>query len=37
MLLGINLTSPDGTFDQMFLSNYATNYMSRASLPGTRV
>ncbi len=25
MLLGINLISPDGTFDQMFLSNYATN------------
>ncbi|MCL6271612.1 multidrug efflux RND transporter permease subunit [Sansalvadorimonas sp. 2012CJ34-2] len=27
MLLGVNLVSPDGTFDQMFLSNYATNYM----------
>ncbi|WP_281648081.1 multidrug efflux RND transporter permease subunit [Parendozoicomonas sp. Alg238-R29] len=34
MLLGINLYSPDGTFDNMFLSNYASNYLSE---PLTRV
>ncbi len=27
MLLGINLISPDGSLDQTFLSNYATNYL----------
>ena len=27
MLLGINLISPDNTFDEMFLSNYASNYL----------
>ncbi|WP_461538164.1 efflux RND transporter permease subunit [Spongorhabdus nitratireducens] len=28
MLLGINLTSPNGTYDNLFLSNYATNYLT---------
>ena len=27
MLMGINLISPDGTFDEIYLSNYASNYL----------
>ena len=27
MLMGINLISPDGTLDQTYLSNYASNYL----------
>jgi len=28
MLLGINLISPDNTYDEVFLSNYANNYLT---------
>ena len=28
MLLGVNLISPDGSLDQTFLSNYASNFLS---------
>ena len=36
MLLGINLFSTDGSLSEMFLSNYATNYITEplARLPG---
>ncbi len=34
MLLGVNLISPDNTFDEVFLSNYASNYLTD---PMTRI